>query len=117
MTWSLKYDEHTVQRALGLPTCNKFQCVINWCSQATFHGPLAGISVRALGMIVVQALILTCPLPLIAYVGDHITALHHNALAAMNHGKALRLFCEMWCDPACKVCDVSSGKVVMYHKM
>ena len=52
-----------------------------------------------------------------AYVGDHITALHHNALAAMNHGKALRLFCEMWCDPACKVCDVSSGKVVMYHKM
>ena len=50
-------------------------------------------------------------------IGEHITALHHNASATMDHGKAARLFCETWCDPACLVCDVSSGKVVMYYKL
>ena len=53
----------------------------------------------------------------VAYIGDHITALHHNASATMDHGKAARLFCETWCDPACMVCDVRGGKVVMYYKL
>ena len=53
----------------------------------------------------------------IAYVGDHIAALHHNASAALDGGKAVKSFYQTWCDPKCKLCEVVNGKVVMYHKL
>ena len=54
----------------------------------------------------IQATILT-------HIKDHLSALHHNANAATDEGKAMGLFTQLWCQPECGMCSVVSGKLVM----
>ena len=72
-----------------------------WCKWAHEQAKYSPISIQA---------------TITAHLRDHLAALHHNAVAEVDKGEASRLFCQLWCQPQCKICDIVTNQIIMAGK-